>query len=58
MKETYEDGSKYEGDKINNQRNGRGKYIFDNGDIYDGQFGDDKCNGIGFYYVKGEKLLY
>ena len=32
----YISGAKYEGEWVNDKFNGRGKYIWANGDVYDG----------------------
>ena len=40
----------YEGDYINNKREGYGKFIMSNGDIYEGEFQKDSYNGKGKYY--------
>lgn len=38
----YVDSSKYEGEVINDKRNGRGIYHYSNGDKYVGEWKDDK----------------
>lgn len=43
----------YEGNYKNGLPNGRGKCIFANGDVYEGDFKDCKMNGYGTYYFKG-----
>ena len=40
-------GSYYEGVFLNNQKHGEGKFVFDNGDVYLGQFKKDFISGIG-----------
>ena len=45
---------KYEGDFINDKRDGNGKNIFENGYYYIGQFKNGLRNGKGIlYYSKG-----
>lgn len=41
----YVDGSKYEGEVVNEKRNGRGIYHYSNGDKYVGDWKDDR-----YYY--------
>ena len=38
----YVDGSKYEGEVLNDKRNGKGIYNYANGDKYAGEWKDDK----------------
>jgi len=40
----------YEGDFINGEIEGNGKYIFENGNYYIGQFKNDLRNGKGILY--------
>jgi hypothetical protein len=44
----YEDDT-YVGHMINGLKNGKGKYTFKNGNIYDGEYKNDKMNGYGIY---------
>jgi len=46
VKKRYSDGT-YEGNLINNKREGYGRFIFDDGTIYEGEFFGDKLNGKG-----------
>ena len=43
-------GEKYEGEYIRNKRNGWCRYIWKNGDYYEGQVKDRHQNGIGINY--------
>ena len=43
----YPTGEKYDGELIDNMKNGRGIMYFPNGDIYDGEWVNDKMNGKG-----------
>jgi hypothetical protein len=46
----------YDGDFIDNKRNGRGVMTWANGDTYDGVWKDDKTNGRGVMtWVSGSK---
>ncbi len=47
---------KYKGDFLNNKREGKGIYIFSNGDKYEGHYKKDKREGKGiYYYDDGER---
>ena len=46
VKKRYSDGS-YEGNLINNKREGYGRFILNDGTIYEGEFSGDKLNGKG-----------
>ena len=37
IKEQYEDGSEYEGEKLNGKRHGRGIFHYSQGGLYDGE---------------------
>ena len=55
----YNEDYNYNGDFINNIKEGKGKIIFINfGDIYEGDFHDDKINGKGFYKWKNKETYY
>ena len=45
----YRNNSKYEGDFRKDKKCGKGKIVFDSGDIYEGEFNDNKFNGYGHY---------
>jgi len=70
-KTKYNDGSKYEGDHVNNIFQGEGKFIYPEGkfsygqygpqladyNIYIGQWASNQRNGVGTtFYINGEKL--
>ena len=43
---------KYDGDRNEKgERHGRGKFNFDNGDVFDGRWKFDKMDGLGIYQV-------
>ena len=48
----------YEGYWINGHYEGYGKYIFENGDYYEGEFKNNLCNGKGIEYDKEGNILY
>ncbi|EAR96713.3 MORN motif protein (macronuclear) [Tetrahymena thermophila SB210] len=54
----YQDGSIYEGQLQNNQKQGKGKLIFTDGSYYIGEFLNDQINGLGEYYSRDNKLIY
>ena len=48
----------YTGDIKDNKRNGRGTYIYGNGDRYEGNWSNDLRHGKGtFYYKTGELYI-
>lgn len=49
---TQADGSRYEGEMRNDERNGRGILEFANGDRYEGGFRDDRMSGWGVFMTK------
>ena len=48
----------YDGDLINGKCEGKGKYIFENGDYYIGQFKNGLRDGLGKQYYKNKILQY
>ena len=50
-------GDKYEGDFVNDLKEGKGKYYFNNKNIYEGEYKNGKKHGKGiFYWNNGEKF--
>lgn len=45
----YKNGRVYEGEWLNDLRNGQGSEKYTNGDTYVGQFQDGKAHGKGIY---------
>ena len=45
----YADGGQYQGDWINDRREGRGKMIYSNKDVFEGEWYEDKNEGHGIY---------
>ena len=43
---------------INGKREGNGKYIFEDGEYYIGEFKNDKRNGKGIEYYKNGNIKY
>ena len=57
--EYYSNGKiKYEGDYINDKREGNGKYIYENGEYYLGQCKNNLKHGKGIYYYKNGNIKY
>ena len=51
--EYYKNGTvKYEGEYINDKYEGKGKYFYENGDFYIGEFLDNMSHGKGIDYYK------
>ena len=48
----------YEGDFVNDAFEGNGKYIWENGTYYIGEFKDGLINGKGIRYRKSGNILY
>lgn len=46
-------GSKYTGDTVNGRLEGRGKYTFPTGTVYDGELNDGQLHGTGTLYLTG-----
>ena len=47
-----ETGAKYEGEYVNDLKEGQGKYTYGNGDVYKGQWKAGKRHGKGAYTYK------
>jgi hypothetical protein len=54
----YDNGNRYIGEWLNNNKDGFGTFVFSNGDYYAGKFKNDEINGQGTYtFVSGEKYV-
>lgn len=51
-------GSKYIGNKLNGQRHGQGKFYYQDGGLYDGEWKQNKMDGYGKLYYQSGKLAY
>lgn len=51
-------GEIYTGMWDNDQKNGNGRLILENGDYFEGNFVDNEVKGKGFYIRKRDKMLY
>ena len=56
--ELFKQGSRYEGDKCNNMRHGKGKFFYQDGGLYDGDWVCNKMTGFGRLYYQSGKLAY
>jgi hypothetical protein len=56
--EEYETGSRYEGYKLDGQRDGNGKFFYQDGGYYEGQWKNNKMDGWGKLFYEGGKLAY
>ena len=56
--EEYETGSRYEGYKLNSERDGQGKFFYQDGGYYEGQWKNNKMDGWGKLFYEGGKLAY
>ena len=58
-KEYYKNGNiRYEGDFINDKFEGNGKYIYEDGDYYIGEWKNDLKHGKGKYYYKNGNIKF
>jgi hypothetical protein len=54
--ETYNDGSRYEGEWMNEKQHGQGTYYFADGNKYTGGWVDDKKTGQGIHtWANGDR---
>ncbi|CAD8167607.1 unnamed protein product [Paramecium octaurelia] len=54
VNETYPNGQRYVGEKINGKKEGRGRLYYKEGGYYDGNWKNDRINGQGvLYYASG-----
>lgn len=52
--ESYQNGAKYEGEKLRGMRHGKGRFFYADGGVYDGEWRENHMNGKGvLYYVSG-----
>ena len=55
--ESYSNGA-YIGMKKNGKRHGVGMYVFNDSDVYIGDWVDGNCEGYGFYYYYSQGIVY
>mgnify|MGYP000957722660 FL=1 len=56
--ETFPQGSRYEGYKMNGMRCGRGRFFYQDGGMYDGDWLNNKMSGYGKLYYQNGELAY
>jgi len=56
--EYYSSGAKYEGQKLNNKRHGKGTFFYSDGGRYEGDWKDDMIHGYGLLYYPDGILAY
>ncbi|KAL4506775.1 hypothetical protein ABPG72_001196 [Tetrahymena utriculariae] len=56
--ENYQNGSRYEGEKMNGLRHGQGRFYYQDGGLYDGEWKDNKMNGRGVLSYASGKIAY
>ncbi|KAL4460854.1 hypothetical protein ABPG74_016326 [Tetrahymena malaccensis] len=56
--ENYQNGSRYEGEKMNGLRHGQGRFFYQDGGLYDGEWKDNKMNGRGVLSYASGKIAY
>lgn len=58
-KETWADGSCYDGEYVGGQKNGKGLYLWGDGSKYEGDWKNNKIEGVGTYYwVDGRVMRF
>jgi hypothetical protein len=58
VSEEYEDGTKYNGEKLLGKRHGKGLYYYKEGYFYDGSWEDDKISGYGVLWLDQDVRWY
>ena len=58
IKESYSDGSFYEGQKKGSLRHGKGRLVYHTGAIYDGEWCEGKMEGYGTLYFADGSIAY
>ena len=56
--EHFKVGSKYEGYKLNGQRHGKGKFYYQDGGFYDGEWNNNKMEGYGILFYQSNHKAY
>ena len=55
---SHNDSSEYEGSWVASVQQGKGRYVYHNGDVYVGEFKEGKRSGLGKYVVKADGQVY
>ena len=58
VEEFFKMGSRYEGYKLNGMRHGKGKFYYQDGGSYDGEWKFNKMSGFGTLYYRSNKKAY
>ena len=58
VNEDFSNGERYDGDMIENKKQGKGKYTYADGGIYEGEWNDDKREGFGTLYYSNKCVAY
>ena len=56
--ESYQNNSKYEGEKLNGMRHGYGKFFYQDGGLFEGEWIQNKMNGKGVLSYTSGKPAY
>jgi hypothetical protein len=51
-------GSRYEGYKLNGLRHGKGKFYYQDGGSYDGEWNQNKMEGFGTLYYQSNRKAF
>ena len=51
---TYDDGSFYDGNYVNDKKSGNGQFVYCNNDRLEGEFNDNEVKGKYFYSSNGD----
>lgn len=58
VQETYDNGTKYVGEKKDKNFHGFGTLTFPNGEVYEGEFKENKRDGYGKRFIENKVLTY
>lgn len=58
VQEVYNNGTRYVGEKIGDNFHGFGTLTFANGEVYEGEFNENKRNGYGKRFINKNVLIY
>lgn len=56
--ESYKQGSRYEGGKLNGSKHGFGKFFYQDGGRYEGFWREGRMEGSGKLYYQSDRLAY
>jgi len=58
VEEIFKDGSFYKGEKFNQKRHGKGKFVYSDGGIFEGDWKFGKMDGYGVLYYGDQSIAY